>query len=245
MRNFKLKELEISEELLSNLDTDISITPKTVKSDKKVSSITSAVGGILGGIVGYAMFFIILIYGMQVMRSVMEEKISRIVEVVISSVKPFQLMMGKVIGVGLVGLTQITIWLLLSIVLFTIGSTFFGLDASMATPSLDPELQAQAEAVLSSDSGKEKIAQVMGELSQLNWWKIIPLTLFYFFAGYFAYASLFAAVGSAVGEDINEANSLTMPIMLPLIFAVYIGVSAIQAPNSSVCLLYTSPSPRD
>ena len=236
VRNFKLKELDISEELLSNLDTDISIAPQTVKSDKKVSSITSAVGGVLGGIVGYAMFFIILIYGMQVMRSVMEEKINRIVEVVISSVKPFQLMMGKVIGVGLVGLTQITIWLLLSIVLFTVGSTFFGLDASMATPSLDPELQAQAEAVLSSDSGKEKIAQVMGELAQLNWWKIIPLTLFYFFAGYFAYASLFAAVGSAVGEDINEANSLTMPIMLPLVFAVYIGVSAIQAPNSTVAV---------
>lgn len=236
VRNFKLKELEISEELLSNLDTDISIAPKTVKSDKKVSSITSAVGGILGGVVGYAMFFIILIYGMQVMRSVMEEKINRIVEVVISSVKPFQLMMGKVIGVGLVGLTQISIWLILSVILFTVGSTFFGLDASMATPSLDPELQAQAEAVLSSESGKEKIAQVMGELAQLNWWKIIPLTLFYFFAGYFAYASLFAAVGSAVGEDINEANSLTMPIMLPLVFAVYIGVSAIQAPNSSVAV---------
>lgn len=236
VRNFKLKELDISEELLSNLDTDISIKPNTVKSDKKVSSITSAVGGVLGGVVGYAMFFIILIYGMQVMRSVMEEKINRIVEVVISSVKPFQLMMGKVIGVGLVGLTQISIWLILSVILFTVGSTFFGLDAGMAAPSLDPELQAQAEAVLSSDSGKEKIAQVMGELAQLNWWKIIPLTLFYFFAGYFAYASLFAAVGSAVGEDINEANSLTMPIMLPLVFAVYIGVSAIQAPNSSVAV---------
>ena len=234
VRNFKLRELDISEELLSNLDTDISINPNTVKSDKKVSSITSAVGGILGGVVGYAMFFIILIYGMQVMRSVMEEKISRIVEVIISSVKPFQLMMGKVIGVGLVGLTQITIWLLLSILLFTIGSSFFGLDASsMAAPNLDPELQAQAEAAFSN---KEKIGQVLTELSQLNWWKIIPLTLFYFFAGYFAYASLFAAIGSAVGEDINEANSLTMPIMLPLVFAVYIGVSAIQAPNSTVAV---------
>lgn len=236
VRNFKLRELEISEELLSNLDTDISINPNTVTSDKKVSSITSAVGGILGGIVGYAMFFIILIYGMQVMRSVMEEKINRIVEVIISSVKPFQLMMGKVIGVGLVGLTQITIWLLLTVVLFTVGSTFFGLDAGMAAPSLDPELQAQAEAVLSSDSGKDKIAQIFTELSQLNWWKIIPLTIFYFLAGYFAYASLFAAIGSAVGEDINEANSLTMPIMLPLVFAVYIGVSAIQAPNSTVAV---------
>jgi len=130
--------------------TDISINPNTVKSDKKVTSMTSAVGGVLGGVVGYAMFFIILIYGMQVMRSVMEEKISRIVEVIISSVKPFELMMGKVIGVGLVGLTQITIWLLLSVVLFTVGSTFFGLDASSMTPSLDPEVAAQAEAAMST-----------------------------------------------------------------------------------------------
>ena len=233
VRNYKLRELNISEELLSNLDTDISIQPNMVKSDKKVSSITSAVGGILGGVVGYAMFFIILIYGMQVMRSVMEEKISRIVEVIISSVKPFQLMMGKVIGVGLVGLTQISIWLVLSIILFTVGSSFFGFDASMAAPNMDPEMQAQAEAMLSN---KEQIGKVLAELSQLNWWKIIPLTLFYFFAGYFAYASLFAAIGSAVGEDINEANSLTMPIMLPLVFAVYIGVSAIKAPNSTVAV---------
>lgn len=234
VRNYKLRELNISEDLLSNLDTDISIQPNMVKSDKKVSSMTSLVGAALGGVVGYAMFFIILIYGMQVMRSVMEEKISRIVEVIISSVKPFQLMMGKVIGVGLVGLTQITIWLLLSVLLFTIGSTVFGLDAtSMAAPNLDPELQAQAEAAFSN---KEKLGQVFTELAQLNWWKIIPLTLFYFFAGYFAYASLFAAVGSAVGEDINEANSLTMPIMMPLVFAVYIGFKAVESPNSTVAV---------
>ena len=234
VRNYKLRELSISEELLSNLDTDISIQPNMVKSDKKVSSMTSKVGAILGGVVGYAMFFIILIYGMQVMRSVMEEKISRIVEVIISSVKPFELMMGKVIGVGLVGLTQVSIWLIMTAVMVTVGSSFFGLDASsMAGPGLDPELQAQAEAAM---SGGDTAAQILNELSQLNWWKIIPLTLFYFLAGYFAYASLFAAIGSAVGEDINEANSLTMPIMMPLVFAVYIGVKAIESPNSSVAV---------
>lgn len=233
VRNYKLRELNISEELLSNLDTDISIQPNMVKSDKKVSSITSVVGGVLGGVVGYAMFFIILIYGMQVMRSVMEEKISRIVEVIISSVKPFQLMMGKVIGVGLVGLTQISIWLVLMVIFFTVGSSFFGMDASMAAPNIDPELQAQAEAALSN---KDQIGLILSELAQLNWWKIIPLTLFYFLAGYFAYASLFAAIGSAVGEDINEANSLTMPIMMPLVFAVYIGIKAIESPNSSVAV---------
>ena len=230
VRKFKLKELEISEELFSNIDTDISINPNMVMSDKKVSSMTSKVGGILGIVVGYSMFFIIMIYGMQVMKSVMEEKISRIVEVIISSVKPFELMMGKVIGVGLVGLTQVSIWLIMAAVIFIVGGSFFGLDASsMAGSGLDPELQEQAAL-----AGGDMMGQVYTELMQLNWWKIIPLTLFYFFAGYFAYASLFAAVGSAVGEDINEANSLTMPIMMPLMFAVYIGVKAIESPNSSV-----------
>ena len=232
VRKFKLKELEISEELFSNIDTEISINPNMVKSDKKVSSMTSKVGGILGGVVGYTMFFIIMIYGMQVMRSVMEEKISRIVEVIISSVKPFELMMGKVVGVGLVGLTQVSIWLLMAVLAVTVGGSMFGLDAnSMAGQGLDPELQAQAAL-----AGGDLLTQVYAELIQLNWWKIIPLTLFYFLAGYFAYASLFAAVGSAVGEDINEANSLTMPIMMPLMFAVYIGLKAIESPNSSVAV---------
>lgn len=89
------------------------------------------------------------------------------------------------------------------------------------------------EAVMSD---QDTITQVLRELAALNWFKIIPLTIFYFLAGYFAYASLFAAIGSAVGEDINEANSLTMPVMMPLIFATYIGVSAISAPNSSMAV---------
>lgn len=232
VRNYKLRELKIDESLLANLDTDVDIQPLTVKSDKKISSMTNKVGGILGGVVGYAMFFIILIYGMQVMRSVMEEKINRIVEVLISSVKPFQLMMGKVVGVGLVGLTQISIWLLLIPLIMFIGTTVFGVDMG-ARPSIDPEAQAQMEAAMAD---MDMFQKVMIELGALNWFKIIPLTLFYFLGGYFAYAALFAAVGSAVGEDINEANSLTMPIMLPLVFAVYIGISAVSAPNGSVAV---------
>jgi ABC-2 type transport system permease protein len=170
------------------------------------------------------------------MRSVMEEKINRIIEVLISSVKPFELMMGKVMGVGLVGLTQIGIWIILIPSLFFLGTLIFGIDLN-AVPAMPAS--GAAEEVLNQ---QDKIIQILAELKGLNWWKILPLTLIYFFLGYFAYSALFAAVGSAVGEDINEAQSLTMPIMLPLIFAVYIGFSAVQAPDSSLAV-YASMTP--
>lgn len=232
VRNYKLRALDIDEAALKHLDTDVSVKPLTVLSDKKVTSLTNKVGGALGGIVGYALFFIILIYGMQVMRSVMEEKINRIVEVLISSVKPFELMMGKVVGVGLVGLTQVSIWLISMAVIYFVSLSFFGIDPNVDVSTLDPEAKAQMEATI----GNMDFISIFSELAQLNWWKIIPLTIFYFLAGYFAYASLFAAIGSAVGEDINEANSLTFPIMMPLMFAVYIGLNAVSAPNSSMAV---------
>lgn len=229
VRNFKLVALDIDESKLNSLDTDVTIVPKNIFETKEVSSMTAIVGSILGGVVGYAMFFIILIYGSQVMRSVMEEKISRIVEVLISSVKPFQLMMGKVLGVGLVGLTQIGIWAIIFPIIFAIGSYFVGIDTTGSMPinpdDIDPAIM---------NEGMNKMLMVMKEISALNWWLITPLLLFYFLGGYFAYAALFAAVGSAVGEDINEAQSLTLPIMLPLIFATYIGFSAVQAPDSTM-----------
>jgi ABC-2 type transport system permease protein len=178
------------------------------------------------------MFFIILFYGMQVMRSVMEEKINRIVEVLISSLKPFELMMGKVIGVGLVGLTQIGIWLILMPLIYIIGAALFGVNAdgigSLATNDMPIDQMAL--------SSQDKISQVFFELKSMNWWLILPLTLFYFLGGYFAYSAIFAAIGSAVGEDINDANSLTLPVMMPLMFSMYIGISAVNAPDSSLAV---------
>lgn len=236
VRNYKLQKENLDEKIIASLDTDVSIEPKSIKADKKMSSLTTIVSSIIGGIVGYALFIIIMLYGTQVMRSVMEEKINRIVEVLISSVKPFELMMGKVIGVGLVGLTQIGIWIILIPLIFLAGTFFFGIDMESVN-SMNSTLQS--EEVLSQ---KDKIIKVLAELKSLNWWTMVPLTLFYFFLGYFAYSALFAAVGSAVGEDINEAQSLTLPIMMPLILAVYIGFSAVQAPDSSLAI-YASMVP--
>ena len=128
------------------------------------------------------MFFIILFYGMQVMRSVMEEKINRIVEVLISSLKPFELMMGKVIGVGLVGLTQIGIWLILMPIIYIIGAALFGINpdsmGAMNTGNIPMEDIAM--------SSQDKIGQIFLEIRAMNWWLILPLTLFYFLAGYFS-----------------------------------------------------------
>jgi ABC-2 type transport system permease protein len=232
IRNYKLKKLNIDEKILKNLDTDVTAEPVTILEDKKISSITTVVSSVLGGIVGYAMFFIILVYGMQVMRSVMEEKINRIIEVLISSLKPFELMMGKVIGVALVGLTQIGIWMILMPLIMVIGTTLFGLNADNMSQINTGNMPVEEMAMSSQD----KIAQVFIEIKAMNWWKILPLTLFYFLGGYFAYSALFAAIGSAVGEDINEAQSLTLPVMMPLMFSMYIGFSAVNAPDSSLAV---------
>lgn len=232
IREYKLKTLQINPEILQKINTKISIEPKTINEEKSMTNLTTVVSSAIGGVVGYAMFFIILLYGVQVMRSVMEEKINRIVEVLISSVKPFQLMMGKVIGVGLVGLTQILLWMILIPIVVFIGSAIFGLnpeDISQTTNIKGMQAIDQAQTMQFAN-------QIMMELKEINWYYLIPMYLFYFIGGYFAYAALFAAVGSAVGEDINESNSLTMPIMLPLIMAMYIGMAAVTAPDSSVAV---------
>lgn len=229
VRQFKLLELNIDTSQLALLETNVTFKPIPITSEKKMSSITTIVSTVIGGVVGYLMFFIIVMYGTQVMRSVTEEKTNRIVEILISSVKPFQLMMGKVVGVGLVGLTQILIWAILLPVMFFIGVQFLGIDETSVS-----ELNTVSETQLSES--KAMMIQVFDELLSINWFKIISITLFYFLGGYFTYAAIFAALGSAVGEDANEAQTLTFPVMLPLIIAVYIAIKAASSPNSSLAV---------
>ncbi len=233
IREYKVSALDLDEEKIALLKTEVTLEQNNIKDTaKKVSTTGTIVGSVLGGVIAYAMFFIILLYGSQVMRSVMEEKINRIVEVLISSVKPFELMMGKILGVGSVGLTQILIWLILFVVISIVAQPFLG---SMMNPG-DIAQIPNAEGVIQAAEqvNKNKFVEVLGEVMNMNWWTIIPLLLFYFFMGYFAYAALFAAIGSAVGEDINEAQTLTLPVMMPLMLAIYIGIAAINAPNSTI-----------
>ncbi|CAN5135338.1 ABC transporter permease [soil metagenome] len=168
----------------------------------------------VGMISGFLIYIILFIYGTMVMRGVMEEKVSRIAEVIISSVKPFQLMMGKIFGIGAVGLVQFIIWIIL------VSTTRFLLFSIM------PQVSAPQSAM----SGLSDV------LAQINFPLIIGCFIFYFLGGYFLYASLFAAVGSAVNEDPQDAQSLTLPIIMPIIFAIVIMMKAVNDPTSGLAI---------
>lgn len=231
IRNYKVQAFGIDQSSLDLIDTDIALSPKTInEKEKEISSLTATVSSVLGGIVGTLLFMVIMIFGSQVMRGVNEEKINRIVEVLISSVKPLELMIGKVAGIGLVGLTQFAIWGIILTIMSTIGSLFLGIDMSeMATSDMTKE-------VMENPSVQQKMMPVLKEIFAINWAMIIPMYVFYFIIGYMIYASLFAAVGAAAGDDINEAQSLTMIVMLPLMAAFYIGFAAVRAPDSTLAV---------
>ena len=232
IRDYKIAALNLEEKQIEALRTNVSIDPEPLDpSADNASQMTTAVGAGLGMLMGIIMYTVMFIYGMMVMRSVMEEKTTRIVEVMISSVKPFQLMLGKIIGVGGVGLTQILIWAIL-IPLISIGvNLVFGFD-----PDAMQDMQNNTASQINPDDLEAMIAMAMDELSSQNWWLILPLFIFYFLGGYFLYSSLFAAVGSAIGDDMGEAQSLTLPITIPVILALYIMIAAVQAPDSSLAV---------
>ena len=232
VRNYKVDALDIDKQTLASLDTDVTIKVQslTESADGEVEdrSMASAIGAGIGTAMGFLMYASVFFYGMMVMRSVMEEKTNRIVEVIISSVKPFTLLLGKIIGVGAVGLTQVTAWIIMIPALFFAASLIFGFDAQ--PPELADTPQMNAEEM---QSMAEKL---VAGLANLNWWIIIPCFILYFLGGYLMYAALFAAVGSAMGDDMGESQTLTIPITIPVILALYIMLAAIQNPNSSLAV---------
>ncbi|HND17546.1 MAG TPA: ABC transporter permease [Saprospiraceae bacterium] len=229
---YKLKAQGLDKSILENLKTNISIDPEPINaSQKNESSSAAAIGAALGTIMGIIMYMSVFIYGSMVMRSVMEEKMSRIVEVMISTVKPFQLMMGKIIGVGAVGLTQFILWMILIPLISMFVTMVFGFDPQ--------QMQSQAMTGAQSvdpDDLQMMVSKIFIEVNNMNWWLIIPSFIFYFLCGYILYSSLFAAVGSAVGDDLGESQSLTLPITIPVLLAFYIMFAAVRAPQSSMAV---------
>ena len=217
IRDFKIDSLHLSRSSLDMLDTDISIDPESISgTDTGESKYTAGVGLAIGGIMTFLMFFMVMFYGQMVMRSVMEEKTNRIVEVMMSSVRPFDLMMGKIIGTGAVGLTQMVAWVVLSIAVTFVLPFILHIDpAQMQSMSPSPGM-AQPEI------GQDDALRIFAELSKQNWPLIVSSFIIFFLGGYFIYASLFAAIGSAMGDDMGEGQSLTLPVTIPIILAFYI-----------------------
>lgn len=229
-------------EMVEKSHTEIDL--KTMKwsqdGKEKIGSAELAIA--IGMLSAFVIYMFIIIYGAQVMSGVVQEKTNRIVEVIISSVKPFELMMGKIIGIAMVGLTQFLMWVLLTgIISVVVGSIFSGnVDVNTLQQMSKMGMQSVPTNVMPSE-----IQSLFNALNGINYFQIVSLFIVYFLGGYLLYASLFAAVGSAVDNE-TDTQQFSMPIMLPIIFAIYAGIFAAQNPDGPLAfwcsmIPFTSP----
>jgi len=188
----------------------------------------------IGGAFGYLIMMFIVIYGNMVMRSVIEEKTSRIIEVIISSVKPFQLMMGKIIGTSLAGILQFLIWALLGMTAMFIMSSIFGVQMGATSSAQTQEAMQLAQKGMGSD-----IQMYIKELWNLPIATILISFIIYFIGGYFLYSSFYASIGAAVDNE-TDSQQFLLPIIMPLILGVYIGFfTVINDPHGTIATVFS------
>jgi len=235
----KLKEFNISEVDYRRLKAPFDLLTFQFKGAGAEAEETNILPAIVGLVFGILIYFFIFMYSVQVMRGVIEEKTNRIIEVMISSVKPFQLMMGKIIGVGAVGLTQFALWILLTIVL-AVGGQFAILankyDASQVKTPMTELVQQQVdqEQALNLTQLSQK-DNLFNKIRRVNFPVMIAVFLFYFLGGYLLYSALMAAVGSAVDND-TDTQQFIFPITFPLLLAYILSFSVFENPSSDMAV---------
>jgi ABC-2 type transport system permease protein len=222
----RLTSANIPPDKYESIKSDIDI-PTIIDSGDGEKTGAEGAARLMAIALGMLIYIVLLIYGSMVMRGVMEEKMNRISEVIVSSVKPFQLMLGKIIGIGAVGITQFLIWIVLIAVLTSVLPAF---GPDMAKQIADDGTGAMNEAAKAS-----VVAEITQGLKSLPIGLILFTFLFYFIGGYLVYASLFAAIGS-VSEDLQDAQQLMFPVMMPIILGFVILTKAMQEPNGGLAL---------
>lgn len=231
IRNEQYRKMGLHVDSIRNIDDRIRITAKeiTETGDARDSHTEVAMG--IAMALCFLIYLSLVLFGTQVMRGVIEEKTNRIVEVIISSVKPFQLMMGKIIGIGMVGITQFVLWIILSLTLMTIVSTALFSDKDMAQQAMGrnmTELSEESREI--ADSGFDW----MSAMESVNFTELAVCFLIFFVGGYLLYSALFAAVGSAVDNE-TEAGQFTMPITMPLLIPYVLSFGVlINDPHGSI-----------
>jgi ABC-2 type transport system permease protein len=235
LRNLKLDQFGIDLEKIkaSRIASDIKMYNFSgEESSKLINGLKIGVGFIAG----YMLMMFVILYGTSVMRSVIEEKTSRIVEIIVSSVKPFQLMLGKIIGNASAGLLQFFIWGVILFIISIVSSSIFGVEMTEVQAS---KLSPEQIAAMKEAAGKGAIEKVVQEFFRLPLVTIFVLFIFYFLGGFFLYSSLFAAVGAAVDNE-TDTQQFMLPIMLPLILGVYIGfATVISDPHGPVSTIFS------
>ncbi len=241
--NIKLRNENIPLDIIERTKTRVRVDTIQWSSSGEEKSGSAELAAVIGYLSGFIMYFFIFMFGVQVMRGVIEEKTNRIVEVIISSVKPFELMMGKVVGVAMVGLTQFVIWILLTLGIFfgvqgVVNAGNSGGTADKLAQSLmesSPGISAQA---VDMTQAQKMLEDITGKLETINFPLLIGAFIFFFLGGYLLYASLFAAVGAAVDND-TDTQQFMLPITIPIILGLFVMMSAMQTPNSPLAVTFS------
>ncbi len=230
LRKIRLSRLGLNQGKLDSLNTRVNLQTKNSQTGEAEAD--SGVASIVGYIGAFAIYMFIFIYGAQVMRGVAEEKTNRIIEIIISSVKPFQLMMGKIVGIALVVLTQLTVWITLTSAIYLGISAYYSDEMKVLT-------ETQSEQSALSNPGMNKIEQakmlseVKDKIDGFPVFKTVFSFIFYFLAGYLMYAALFAMVGSAV-DSMEDSQQFMLPITIPLIGSIIVLGAVLQDPHGSL-----------
>ena len=218
-------------------DSRVRVKIETIRwtDDGNEQKTSSEISMIIGMITAMLIYFFIFVYGGMVMNGVIEEKSNRIVEIIVSSAKPFQLMMGKIIGIALVGLTQFFLWVVVVLVLVVIGNRFGNIPLDGLSPSMPGTESSLPPGVLDG----------LQALSSISVGKILFWFVLYFLGGYLLYASLFAAVGGAI-DNSEDAQQFTLPMTIPILFALYAGIYGAGNPEGPLTIWcsfipFTSP----
>jgi len=228
--NYKIAGLDINSIQKAEAKVTISLTKSS--GEKTVKGLNVIKLGI-GAAFGYLIMMFIIIYGNMVMRSVIEEKTNRIVEIIISSVKPFTLMMGKIIGTSMAGILQFLIWAVIGGVLFFVISAYFGVHMG-AGAAVDPQLMANANSEFASNT-----QLYFNEFMHLPLITLLLSFLVYFIGGYFLYSSIYASIGAAVDSE-TDSQQFLLPIILPLMLGVYVGFfSVLNDPHGTVATVFS------
>lgn len=229
-----LNQLNFDQNLIEKAKVNSTLKLSKFSGEESLKGLNEIKVGI-GGLMGYLIMMFIIIYGNFVMRSVIEEKTNRIIEIIISSVKPFQLMMGKIIGNSLAGLLQFLIWVVVGVILFFVAKSFFGLEMGGANAEIANEAMSAAQ-----QSGKMETLQLyIVEILNLPLGLMVVSFIIYFIGGYFLYSSLYAAIGAAVDSE-TDSQQFLLPIIMPLMLAVYIGFfTVINDPHGTVATVFS------
>lgn len=245
LKDRKLSTFDINglQNIIAELnDIDVDISTVKLGQDGTETQSSTELTMVISIVFALLTYMFIFIYGAQVMKGVMEEKTSRIVEVIISSVRPFQLMMGKIIGIAMVALTQIVLWVVLTLLIVSGVKVAFFPDSDMPTRT-----EAQMEMMQNNEESKEQAAaldesfdfgNMMEMVKSLEPMKTLLLFIFFFFGGYLLYSALFAAVGSAIDNE-SDSQQFMLPITIPIIISLYVAMLTFRNPGSDIAFWFS------